>query len=182
MPWEEVGKLLSVLLVGLGGGAGGKWLLDAYKEWKKNQQKDQTVKATVVRRERAEAIAELNEIIDSLRQDLAKVDAKAEQALRNERECERKWIRAVEYIQYVMYEANRRGWDLRPYRQDGTDTHEALDSSVGERRKANDPNRRGPERRKSQQPGGDQGQFDLHGPDDTVPPPMTPTDDGHDGE
>lgn len=188
MSWEDVGKLLSVLFVGLGGGVGGKWLLDMYKEWRKGKRQDVSVRATQTRRERADAIEELTEIIDTLRSDLAKVDVKAETALRNERECERKWIRAIEYIQYVTYEANTRGWQLRSFHQEDTDTHPTLPRDVPEdRRRGPDPTRRGPERRLDRQRGGSpddqQGLVEPHGPPfSDTPPPLPPTSDGEPGE
>lgn len=174
MYWEEIGKLLSVLFVGLGGGVGGKWLLDMYREWRKGKRTDQAARSTTTRRERADAIEELTEIIDTLRQDLSKVDVKAETALRNERECERKWIRAVEYIQYVMYEANARGWQLRPFKEEWTDEHRPI-SLAEDRRKVDDPTRKGPERR-GRKTREDQGRVEPHGPttnsaDDSPPPP-----------
>lgn len=173
MPWEEVGKLLTVLFTGLGGGVLGKWLLDVWREWRRGKGIDRTV----ARRERADALEELTAIIDTLRRDLAKTDAKAEAALTNERECEKKWIRALSYIEYIVFEAQVRGWDIRPWKEHGTDLAvPALPQGVIEdRRKKDDPRRRGPERRRKRD-----GEVDLHGPDE--PPPPSGDDEGSDSE
>lgn len=175
MDLEKLGELLVVLFVGLGGGVGGKFLLDFLKQ---RQEGSERLRAAA-RVERADAIVELNTIIATLRNDQERTDAKAELALRNERECERKWVRAVEYIQYVMFEANERGWNLRPFKEDPTDSHRPI-SLAEDRRTDPDPQPTGPERRKSEQGksrgrrGSGKGPVEPYGP----PPPGPPTVNG----
>lgn len=164
MDWEKIGETVVAVAVGGGLTATGAWLLNILKQRQEFKEKDREAN----RQDRRDALQELSDILAARSQDLAKLEAKVERALENERECEKKWTRALAYIEYISYEAQRQGWPVRPFQEHGTDVHPILPPDVPEdRRVADDPTRKGPERRRPQRRGG--GEVELHGP--TPDPP-----------
>lgn len=135
---EDAWQILAGLIgggafVGLGG-----WLLKLLD--KRAALADKSRQAG--RAERKDAIDELSALVDDLRRDVDRAGEKADRAVEAERRCDKRLTRAIEYIAYIGYEARRQGWNLRPWAEDGTDDHPAL-----ERRGPGDPDYKGPERR-----------------------------------
>lgn len=122
MDLEKIGE---VLAAALGGGiitAGGALLLSYLKQRHELRGRDREAE----RQERKDALQEMQDIVTKMREDLDRADGKAERALENERECEKKWVRAVSYIEYIGYEARRQGWPIRPWSEHGSAEHPAL--------------------------------------------------------
>ena len=154
---ETFAEVLKWIAVAAGGGGiwkGADYILKYFSDRHNRKLQEEDKKHENKKEDRAEdridrkeAIDYLTAIADDLRKDVDRANANAARCLENEARCERRVTRLKEYVEYVAYEANKKGWDLRPWKDDGTDVHTPLPPAP-DRRTADNPDFRGPDRRK----------------------------------
>lgn len=117
----------------------GTWLIQFLNNRRENKSKD-----------RREALEEAYVLLDKKTKDVEREEARSEELLKILRTCERTSDRMREWIAYAMYVSTNANppLKLRPFKEEGTDIHEALSTNFAiDRRVAKDPNFKGLDRR-----------------------------------